>query len=210
MKSINKRIDPNISISEDLFSSGLIDVTDFLSLVLTEFLEKEERYVGIVKSYINSMNTAYEKFNLDLCDEDSEIYGKILYLLKPIITKEFYRLRSKKLIDGDCVILIIRRILDIVLENADYTHKKVAKTLSKIVNSLFNNIRNRNKKDAMYVFSNSIKNLKHSGSVGKYSIDSLELGNDKEEKVVYQGDGLLIENDSDNKISEKNLWIEDK
>lgn len=208
MKNINKRIDSNISISEDLFSSGLIDVTDFLCFSLKGFLEKENRFIGIVKSYLNSMNTAYERFNSELCDEDSDIYGRILYLIKPIIIKEFHRLRNKKLSEGDCVILMIRRLLNIVLENPEYSHKKEAKTLLKIINCMYNNIRNRNKKDSMYVFSNSIKNLKHSGSVGKYSIDQLELSSDKEEKVIYQGDGLLIENDSENKISEKNLWTE--
>lgn len=207
MKNINKRIDLGISISEDLFSSGLIDVTDFLCISLKNFLEKENRFIGIVKSYINSMNSAYERFNSDLCDEDSEIYGRILYLIKPIIIKEFHRLRNKKLSEGDCVILIIRKILNIVLENLEYSHKKEAKTLLKIINCMYDNIRNRGKKDSMYIFSNSIKNLKQSGSVGKYSIDQLELSSDREEKIIYQGNGLLIENDSESKISEKNLWI---
>lgn len=210
MKSINKRIDPNIMISEDLFSSGLLDVIDFLSFNLKTFLEKEGRYLGIVKSYTNSMDRAFDRFNEDLSDEDISVFGKILYLLKPTLTREFLRLRNKKLSEGDCTILMIRRLLNIINENPDYSHKKEVKTLLKIINSMYDNIRNKNKKDSMYNFSNTIKNLKQSGSIGKYSIDTLELTGEKKEKEVYQGDSIIIESESDLKISEQTLWTENQ
>lgn len=210
MKSINKRIDPNIMISEDLFSSGLLDVIDFLSFNLKTFLEKEGRYLGIVKSYTNSMDKAFDKFNEDLSDEDISVFGKILYLLKPTLVREFLRLRNKKLSEGDCTILMIRRLLNIINENPDYSHKKEVKTLLKIINSMYDNIRNKNKKDSMYNFSNTIKNLKQSGSIGKYSIDTLELTSEKKEKEIYQGDSIIIESESDLKISEQTLWTENQ
>lgn len=210
MRNINKRIDPNIMISEDLFSSSLIDVTDFLCFNLKGFLEKEGRYLGIVKSYTNSMDNAYERFNKDLEDEDIEVFGRTLYLLKPILVREFLRLKNKKLSEGDCIILMIRKILQIVQENPDYSHRREAKTLLKIINSMYDNIKNRNKKDSMYNFSNTIKNLKQVGAVGKYSIDTLELISEKKEKEVYQGDGLLLESESESKISEQTLWTENQ
>ena len=206
MKNINKRIDSNIAVSENVFLSGLIDVTDFLCSSLKVFLEKEGRYLGIVKSYINSLDAAYENFNEDLVDEDYEFFGKILYLVKPIILREFSRLRSKKLSEGDCVILIIKKLTDIILEYPDFSHKKTAKTVRKIINSFYENIKNRNKKDSMYVFSNYIKNFKSSGSIGKYTLDKLDLVCEKKEKEIYTGSELLIGDDSDSKIVEQTLW----
>lgn len=200
MRNIDKRIDRNIVINEDLFSSGLLDVTDFLCSSLKLFLEKEGRYLGIVKSYMSSIDNAFERFNNDLEEEDYAIFGKILYLLKPIIVREFSRLRRKKLSEGDCVILIIRKLLLIIGEGSDYSHKKEQKTILKIVNKLFDNIRNGGKKDVMYNFSNQVKLLKHSGAIGKYTLDKLDLTQINKEKSPIEGDGLKVDLSSENNV----------
>ena len=154
MKNINKRIDTEVTICEDLFHCGLLDVTDFLCSSLKVFLEREGRYVGIVRSYISSLDSAYEKFNESLTEDESNVYGKILYLIKPLIVKEFNRLGSKKLSDGDCVILMIRKIISIIKESENFSHNKELKTIFKIINRFYGNIKNKNKKDAMFNFSN--------------------------------------------------------
>ena len=66
MKNIDKRIDRDIIVNEDLFLSGLLDVSDFLCSSLKIFLEREGRFLGIVKSYISSIDGAFERFNKEL------------------------------------------------------------------------------------------------------------------------------------------------
>jgi hypothetical protein len=200
MKNIDKRIDKDITINEDLFLSGLLDITDFLLVSLKAFLEKEGRFLGIVKSYMSSIDIAFEKFNNCLEDEDYEIFAKLLYLLKPIIIKEFNRLRRKKISEGDCVILIMRKLLNIIEENSEYSYKREVKTILKIINKLFNNIRNKGKKDVMYNFSNQIKILKSSGNIGKYSLDKLDLTQLVREKSLLEDDGLRVDLSSENSI----------
>ena len=192
MRNIDKRIDKDIIINDDLFSSGLLDVTDFLCSSLKIFLEKEGRFLGIVKSYMSSIDDAFNRFNNSLEEEDYEVFGRILYLLKPIIIREFSRLKRKRLSEGDCVILIIRKLLTIIEECPEYSNKKELKTILKIINKLFDNIRNKGKKDVMYNFSNQVKILKNSGNVGKYSLDKLDLTQIIKDKSPIEGDGLKV------------------
>jgi hypothetical protein len=209
MGPIEKRIDENITIPEDLFSSGLLDTTDFLCSSLKEFLNKEERFLGIVKSYINSMDRAYENFNKDLTDEESDIYGRILFLIKPLIVREFSRLRRKKLSEGDCVIVMIRKILTIIKEEVhEYTHMKEVKTIMKVINRLYDNIRHRSKTDAMYNFSNQIRVLLKSGAVGKYQLNKLNLTLLSKDKEVYSGPESKVSSDT-GKVVEIS-WTEEK
>lgn len=209
MGPIEKRIDENITIPEDLFSSGLLDTTDFLCSSLKEFLNKEERFLGIVKSYINSMDRAYENFNKDLTDEESDIYGRVLFLIKPLIVREFSRLRRKKLSEGDCVIVMIRKILTIIKEEVhEYTHMKEVKTIMKVINRLYDNIRHRSKTDAMYNFSNQIRILLKSGAVGKYQLNKLNLTLLSRDKEVYSGPESKVSSDT-GKVVEIS-WTEEK
>ena len=209
MGPIEKRIDENITIPEDLFSSGLLDTTDFLCSSLKEFLNKEERFLGIVKSYINSMDRAYENFNKDLTDEESDIYGRVLFLIKPLIVREFSRLRRKKLSEGDCVIVMIRKILTIIKEEVhEYTHMKEVKTIMKVINRLYDNIRHRSKTDAMYNFSNQIRVLLKSGAVGKYQLNKLNLTLLSKDKEVYSGPESKVSSDT-GKVVEIS-WTEEK
>lgn len=190
--NISNRVDPEIVVNEELFSCGLLDVTEFLCYSLKQFMEKENRYLGIVKSYMTSIDNTYEKINKEIEEIEKKIYNKILYLLKPIILREFSRLRSKKLSEGDCVILMIRRVLLIVSEVPDFIYKSEVKTLDKIIGKLYDNIRNRNKKDAMYNFSNHLRSLKANGCVGKYTLDKLDLSEPKKEKTILPETSTLI------------------
>lgn len=207
MKNINKRIDPSITINEDLFHCGLLDATDFLCSSLKIFLENEGRYLGIVKSYISSLDLAYEKFNEFLNENESDIYGRILYLIKPIILKEFGRLKSKKLSEGDCVILIIKKIVSIIEESESFSHNKELRTISKIINRFYNNIKNKNKKDVMFNFTNQIKTLRNKGCIGKYLLDKLDLTQLKREKGILTEENSLLVNE-ESSISEVEWSVE--
>lgn len=60
MKDIEKRIAENIQVPEDMYLEGLLDITGFLFIELTQFLENEHRYIGITKSYIHIVKLTIE------------------------------------------------------------------------------------------------------------------------------------------------------
>ena len=124
MKDIEKRIAENIQVPEDMYLEGLLDITGFLFSELTQFLENEHRYIGITKSYIHTVKLTIERIDQSVRPEDIEIYGRILYLYKPFLKKEFKRLRNKKLTAGDSVIVIINKIIEIIVQEKSKNPKK--------------------------------------------------------------------------------------
>lgn len=170
---IENRISKEIQIPEDIFLEGLMDITEFLFSELEYFLEEENRYHGITKSYMNTVNITFRKFNNDVNDNDMLMYGKILYLLKPILKREFKRLKDKRLSLGDVTIVIINKILNIIMEEktSGFRFNKELRTLRKIITKLFDNIKLKKKEDPLYQLSNSIRICKINGYVGKYSLD---------------------------------------
>lgn len=152
MKDIEKRIAENIQVPEDMYLEGLLDITGFLFSELTQFLENEHRYIGITKSYIHTVKLTIERIDQSVRPEDIEIYGRILYLYKPFLKKEFKRLRNKKLTAGDSVIVIINKIIEIIVQEKkqDFRFHKEVRTLRKIISKFFENIRNKKKKDPLY------------------------------------------------------------
>lgn len=170
---IENRVSKEVQVPEDTFLEGLLDITEFLFSELENFLEEENRYHGITKSYMNTVNIAFCKFNKEITEDDVIIYGKVLYLFKPILKREFKRLKDKKLSLGDVTIVIINKILSIITEEKTigFRFSKELKTLRKIITKLFDNIKMKRKEDPLYQLSNSIKTYKDSGYVGKYCLD---------------------------------------
>lgn len=203
MRELEKRVDKDIQISEDLFSEGLLDITEFLLSELEIFLKEEGRFIGITKSYMHSINESYNKMNSKVSESDIEIFGKLLYLLKPLLKREFRRLKSKKLSSGDSVIIITNKILDIIYteKSPKFRYSKELRTLRKVISKFYENIRNPKKKDPLYILSNTIKLYKEEGKVGKFPLDQFsltEIGTTKEE---LQSPGERIEEDN-NKLGE--------
>lgn len=199
--SIEKRIMPDISVSEELYISGLLDVTSYLCSELTSFLIEEERYVGITKSFMHSINDAFISINKDVEEDDIDIYEKILFLYKPIIVREFNRLKSKSLSPGDSTVIIIKKIIEIV-SGHEYKHNRELRTIRKVINKFFDNIKNRAKKDPLYNLSNTIKTYMEKGAIGKYSLDHISLKSENAEKQELIGTGIRINEETDNKITE--------
>lgn len=199
--SIEKRIMPDISVSEELYISGLLDVTSYLCSELTSFLIEEERYVGITKSFMHSINDAFISINKDVEEDDIDIYEKILFLYKPIIVREFNRLKSKSLSPGDSTVIIIKKIIEIV-SGHEYKHNRELRTIRKVINKFFDNIKNRAKKDPLYNLSNTIKTYMEKGAIGKYSLDHISLKSENAEKQELIGTGIRINEETNNKITE--------
>ena len=197
---IENRISKEVQVPEDTFLEGLVDITEFLFSELEYFLEKENRYHGITKSYMNTVNIAFNKINKEVTEGDAEIYGKILYLFKPILKREFKRLKDKKLSLGDVTIVIINKILGIVTEEKTpgFRFSKELKTLRKIITKLYDNIKMKKKEDPLYQLSNLIKTYKDNGYIGKYSLDHFSFidNNIIKEELSDPGPRISIEDNN--------------
>lgn len=202
--NIEKRIAEDIQISEDLYLEGLLDVTSFLFGELANFLEEEHRYIGITKSYIHTVTLTFNKINQSVRPEDIDVYGKILYLYKPFLRREFKRLRGKKLTSGDTVIVIINKVLDIIVQEKkqDFRFHREVRTLKKIISKFFDNIRNRKKEDSLYSLSNAIKEFKESGLIGKYPLNTFSFIDSQVTKEELKNPGERLKEESDSKIDE--------
>lgn len=204
---IEKRILPNITISEEVYIGGLMDITSFLCSELTQFLIEENRFFGISKSYMKSINDALTKIGEDNTEEDIDIYGKILFLYKPLILKEFNKLKSKSISSGDSTIIIIKKIIDIVTGH-EYKHNREVRTIRKIITKFFDNIKHKRKNDPLYNFANTIKTYMDSGTIGKFNLDHITLKPTKIEKEELVGSGIRINEECENKIKEV-TWKEE-
>lgn len=194
-------------VDEVTFALGLLDIVDFLFVDMQQLLKEEDRCFGIVKSYIHSISEAYSKINKDVDEETTVIYGKILYLFKPILRKEYKRLVERHLSPADADICIIRKLLSIIEEVPEFTYKKEVKTIKKVIDKLWENIRNRSKKDNFYNLANLIKTYMTSGVIGKHSLDQFTLKVEERPKELFTGNPtrLLSEGTKGKKIMEVEL-----
>lgn len=206
MNEIKNRELPGIVVTEEVYIGGLLDIVGFLCSELVQFLIEENRYFGISKSYIKSINDALSKITDNVPPEEVDFYGRILFLLKPIIMKEFNKLRSRSISSGDSIIIIIKKILEIV-SGREYRNNREVRTLRKIINKFFDNIRHRRKNDSMYNFSNIIKTCMEKGIVGKFTLDHLTFKSKTSEKEELIGSGIRI-NEESGKIKEV-TWKEE-
>lgn len=203
------RISKDIKIDEIQYARCLLDVIEFLSIELIEFLKKEGRFFGLAKSYMNSIKDSYSKLNKNILEEDMEMFDRVLYLFKPLIISEFNRLKQKRLSEGDSTICIMKRILEIISEIQDNPNIKELNTVKKIIEKFYNNIKNKSKLDPLYYLSNFTRLNINNGSVGKYRSDVLNLNNSNLPKEKFIGDNVKLQEDSNNKISEIS-WTEEK
>ena len=90
---INKRISQTSVIDNEFtYFDGLLWTSILLLRDLKQLMKEEGRYRGIFISYFNSLDSAFSEVEL----LDQNIYGSILYLLKPLIIYEYKKLRRRK------------------------------------------------------------------------------------------------------------------
>lgn len=192
-------------IPESTYAIGILDVIDFLVVDLTEQLKEENRCFGIVKSYLKSISDAYGKIYPDVTEDDIEVYGRILYLLKPLLRKEFKRLVNKKLSHADSIICIIRKLLIIIEEVPEFIYKKELGTIKKVIDRLYDNIRNRSKKDSLFNLANTIRTFMSEGKVGKYCLDKFTVKDVEIKKEPLSGNNTKFDIGDNNKILEVDM-----
>ena len=195
------------TVDEMTYALGLLDIVDFLFVDMQQLLKEENRCFGIVKSYIHSISEAYRKINEGVGEDKIEIYGKILYLFKPLLRKEYKRLVERRLSPADADIGIMRKILSIIEEVPDFVHKRELKTIKKVIDKLWENIRNRSKKDNFFNLANQIKTYMSKGQIGKHPLDQFTLKVEEKPKEILTGDPtrLLSEGTKGKKILEVGL-----
>ncbi len=96
--------------------------------------------------------------------------------------REYKKLRRRRVSEADCVISIIKKILDIVIEDKDNPQYKNIKSLHKLITKLFDNIRNSGKNSSMYSLVSNLKNYINSGIVGKYPLTHFSVIDEERKK----------------------------
>ena len=203
---LTDRVSQDYSISETSYITGVVEITEYLFIELIDLLKTEDRCFGIVKSYINSMKGAYEKVCESLSEEDIDISDRILYLYKPLILKEFARLKNRRLSPADSAITLIHRLLDIISNiDSEYEFKSELGTLERVIGKLWDNIRNKSKNDSLYYFSDILRTNMSKGLIGKFTLSHISLKEEVREKQLLKNPGVRVKQDSENKIIEINL-----
>lgn len=203
--NISKILDQeNVEKNHQLYAAGLLDVVSFLVVDLWEQLEEENRLRGIVKTYQKKICTAFDTINSGVTESDLLLFGKILYLHKGLLRKEFNRLTTKKLSPADATITIIRRLLSIILEIEDLEYKTEVESVKEVIDNLWEYIKNRSKNDSLFNLADIVKTNLNKGSLGKYTLDEFTLKEPEYTKDPIQDDGVRLNESSDaaNKLLE--------
>lgn len=201
----NKRINTKLVISEEQYADCILSALQFLILDLNTLLEKENRRYGIVISYLSSIYQAYNRISFTR----DNYFKEFIYLFKPLLVKEYKRLGTKHFSEADRVIIILKNLLDILVEIKDYDFEKEVKTIHKVISRLFNNIRNKRKNTPIYQLNTFIKEYMELGYVGKYKVENFSLLEEikEKEKTVLEGTGIRLDHEN-NKVSEI-VWKEE-
>jgi hypothetical protein len=214
---IKNRALPNEYIDSDESLLGLLRAIQYLFLDLSNLLEKENRKFGIVLSYLDSVYRTYEKTDFD--DEIGEFSERIIYLIKPTIVRTFKKLRLKKLSEADAVIIIIKHLLQSIANaeeelsnvSSKFIYFKETNTLLKIINRLFNNIKNKFKTTNLSDIDNLLNDIVEKGYVGKYLANGFSIISEiskKKSKETLVGSGIRLNFDGDSKVCEI-VWKND-
>lgn len=204
---LERRIRTDFTISDDLYVRSILDITEFLWYELEYLLKKENRFFGITVSYMNSITNAFKKINLGCTSEDCDIFGQVLYLYKPLLVREFRKLEKRRISQADCIIIIIKRLMEILIECKEDPHFREMKTLDKIITRLYDNIRHSGKTANLYSLISNLKKYREEGLIGKYCVDQFCLYEEAtwKEKIKYTGDTLKLDDSSNGKVMEV-LW----
>ena len=195
--NIRKILDQeNVEKNRQLYAAGLLDVVDFLVTDLWGQLEEENRLRGIVKKYRERINAAFYNINSNVTESDLLLFGKILYLHKGLLRKEYNRLTTKRLSPADASITITRRLLSIILEVDDLENKSSIESVKEVIDNLWEYIKNRSKQDSLFNLADTVKTNLNKGSLGKYTLDEFTLKEPEYTKDPIQDDGVRLNESS--------------
>lgn len=202
-----KRVNKKEIIEKPLYADGVFDILSFLFVDLWELMKEENRFFGIIPVYKQSIQRSFNKVNSSITNfDDIEVYGKILYLFKPIILKNYRKLCSKHLSKADAVIVLINKISEVLENTTWFEHKDELKDIRKIVEKLFNNIRNNAKNADLLPLISSINYYMEQGWAGKLALHDFHIKEEDElrkNKTPLEGSGVrFTESDNESIVSE--------
>jgi hypothetical protein len=179
-------------VAPPVYASGLTRLVEYMLVDLNDLLEKEGRRFGIVLSYLDSIYQECQKMTLDNDDETSE---RIIYLFKPLILAEHKRLTKKHLSKADSVITLLRKLLEIIQNVTDFPYQKEIDSLKKIVDKLWDNIRNKSKLTSLENFEKTITDFMEEGVIGKYGAEKFSILEEEEKRCrkPLEGNGVMVE-----------------
>lgn len=204
-----KRTQMNLVISEETYIMGFLYVLCYLFKELKVLLEVENRFFGIVISYMNSIQQAYSTILPEINDDTEPIYQKILFLHKPVIIKEYRKLCKRGVTRADSMISVIHTILELLLSYESCPHQKEVKTLSKVITKLYDNIRNTGKKSKMKFLTITFKKYIDMGCIGNRCLNTFSIKDEelRHEKLKLEQPGIRL-NEENEKIS-TTVWMEE-
>lgn len=192
--NISKIIDQTQKETDkQIYAKGILDIVDFLITDLWPQLKKENRLRGVVLDYRSTIIDAFNKIHEE--GQYLDIYGKILYLHRGLIKKEYNRLVTRKLSPADSIITISRRLLSIILEVSEINNKDSIEDIKNTVDKLWDYIKNRAKNDFLFNLADKVKTNMNNGYIGKHSIDELSLEDKEYEKKPVEGNGIKIKDE---------------
>lgn len=159
------------------YQEGILDICDFLVVELTEFLKDEGRYKYRMLDYIKSIRDEFNNMNKNVTEEDINIYGRVLYVLNRSITRDYQRLRMKRLSPADSVLCIMLKLINVSesLEGGENRFTKEQSKIKEVIQKLYNNIRNKAKYDHLRKIENSIRESVVIKKWGTLSLDEYDL-----------------------------------
>lgn len=178
-------------VAPKIYASGLTRLVEYILVDLNDLLEKEGRRFGIVISYLDSIYQECQKMVLDNDDDTSK---RIIYLFKPLIISEHKRLVRKHLSKADSVITLLRKLLEIIEEIDDFPYLKEIDSLKKIIDKLWDNIRNKSKYTNLDYMEKTIKGFLEDGIVGKYGVEKFSILEEEEKRLrkPLEGNGEKV------------------
>lgn len=185
---LERRTKTDLIVSDEVYIDGIFDIVQWLMCDLEFYVKDEGRYFGIMPTYFKDMKKIISSFNSGCTEDDCDIYGKIFYLFKPIIVNEFVRLGVRRLSNADRIIVMIKRILDMLEEEGDIRNHEKAKNfkdLNIIITKMFDRIRNHNKKTDLKFMINTLKQYIDLGKVGKVNIDEWSMKSEISRRDSY-------------------------
>lgn len=159
------------------YQEGILDICDFLVVELTEFLKDEGRYKYRMLDYIKSIRDEFDKTNKKITEKDINIYGRVLYVLNRPITRDYQRLRMKRLSPADSVLCIMLKLINVSesLEGGENRFTKEQSRIKEVIQKLYDNIRNKAKYDHLWKIENSIRDSVKINKWGTLSLDEFDL-----------------------------------
>lgn len=187
----------NKFIDKSIYINGLVYICNYLLNDLVIFLEKENRKFGIMLKYLEKIDKAV--FHIPFPLSELDIYHKITYLYKPLITKQFKLLKKKRVTEADAVIVLLYNLTKFILNSdncEEYRYMKYVKKINEVIELMFQNIKNKGKLVNVYsLFTSTITDLMNNSKIGKAKLTKFTLTVEdecKKNKTPIEGDGELI------------------